>query len=197
MFKDKERLQTCDLDLDLDLLLNLMYGMNGSGKVVVVQKKNSPLLKKVGNKVSTVNQPTAEVVLPPPKNIFEKSLRNEKVFLEDEKPVKEVSFVHKLPAKEVKTVARKTSSSSHVKISREELLEKQLLEKEDKINMLMNKLTKLEENFSSFVELAQKKNEENERLMREKQSLEEKLALAENLKKIAEKVLKFNLKMNC
>ena len=162
-----------------------MYGMNGSGKVVV-QKKSTAIPKRVGINVSPLNQSSTVVVLPPAKNIFEKSLRNEKVFLEDEKPVKEVSFVHRLPVKEANSVVRRTSSSSQVRMSREELLEKQLLEKDNKINMLLDKLNSLEETFNSFAERAQRKDDENERLMREKQSLEEKLIMIENLKMIEE-----------
>jgi len=117
-----------------------------------------------------------KVIVPPTKNIFAESLRNDKIFLEDkhvdplEKPIKK-SFI----SKTLKSTKQKPT------LSREERLEMELNDKNNQINSLLSRQNELESSLALLKEF-KLKQEENEKLIKRKNSLEDKLAITNKVR---------------
>ena len=130
-------------------------------------------------KTILVKKKSAEpkVIVPPTKNIFAESLRNDKIFLEDkhvdpplEKPIKK-SFI----TRTLKSTKQKPT------LSREERLEMELNDKNNQINSLLSKQNELESSLALLKEF-KLKQEENEKLIKRKNSLEDKLAITNKVR---------------
>lgn len=104
-----------------------------------------------------------KVQTPPTKNVFEKSLRNDKVFMEDKLAEKENGI------KRTVVPLRKSISRDRTAVfRREDLLEKELNEKNLKLKELQEKQTRLENEFIELRSFKLKYDQENVTSLEEK-----------------------------